>query len=126
MFGKYRFLKTRNGRTNFARVAFESEQSVDWEVIYPDKEHIDYCYWDDIAYCKKDIEIGIGIAKEAHEALSEEFFRIALTLLHINFVDFTPDTVQCAAAIAAWKSFGHSEDEVEIVREDDMWKVVFP
>ena len=118
MMAEYRFLR-KHGGFFFAKVAVESTLDASWSTS--------------LAPTVKDLPPGYGQAllRGLSLAVAEQSrrkgpsYQVVVTNLLESAADTTPEVVECTAAVAAWKSFGNREEEVEIAFEDGRWKASF-
>ena len=119
MTGRYRLLRTRAGITSFATVTVVStpEQAlrISWDASLADLQRIYGPF----------VQEGVEAAFRQHLKLGGDPQAVRVTDLAETAVDTKPDAVRCAASIAAWKSWGHSETEVTLTNDQGEWVVVF-
>lgn len=120
MRGEYKFVRTRGGVLGFAIVTLESEPSVTWRVVWHDEDQLTALR----APFGSAVESGIKAAAEAHERSGGVPQRVEILAIGHNPADTRPDAVSCAAAIAAWKAWGHDPAQAQ-VEYTDGWKVAF-
>jgi hypothetical protein len=119
MKAEHRFLRTRDGITRFARVTLSSEPAKSLEIHFaPSLGGLLSAYHDAL-------RAGISAAASQHEKLGGQWHRIHLVALAESAVDTSPDAVYCAAAVAAWKSFGRDEGDALVSFADGQWVVSF-
>lgn len=118
MKAEYRFLRTHQGRTAFAKIGVEAEIAEDWNIsvrIAPE----------DIELFAGAIVNGVAIAIRQQERVQDVRYQIVVTSLLHTISDTTLDAVECAAAVATWKSLGGTEDDAFITFENERWCVTF-
>ena len=118
MLGEYRFLRTRGG-TKFARVRVRSEADAAWNVSFEAAVGPFPVRWSDA------IREGIDHAVAHHERLGGHAHRVIVEEVQATTSDTTEDALSCAAAIAAWKSWGRDEESVRLAVAGDQWSVTF-
>lgn len=117
MIGEYRFLRTRDGITRFAKVTVEAEPGDEWKTSFDDS-------LGDLAGRYGDvINEGICLAQERQTRLLGQRYHVQILSVVESLVDTSMDAVRCAAAAAAWKSFGHDESEISISFREGQWIV---
>lgn len=119
MTGEHRFLRTRNGITVFARVRLTSRLGEHWTtIVSPELGRLRDIY-------EPALRAGIDLAADAHMQRGVQPQVVEVVDLGHSFVDTTLDAVKCAAALAAWKAWGHLESEATIVFADGEWSIMF-
>lgn len=119
MKAEYRFLRTRNGITRFARVAVLAESAEAWSVeLGRSLGEVAGLYGDAL-------QEGIMTAAKEYEKIGGRCHRMVAESLVETASDTSPDAVRCAAAVAAWKSFGRDESEAVVSFGSNGWKVEF-
>ena len=118
MIAEYQFMKSLGG-TRFARVTVESAPADSWTVI-----------WDDSADPMWRRLFGAAIESGVNQAIAEARgcgcgpFAVRIVQVVSVAVDATEDAMTCAAAMAAWKSWGGNEAAVQFFH-DGNWTVKF-
>lgn len=108
-----------NGVTSFAVVEVSSRPSDERMIVWgAATSHLKEMY--DTA-----VDQGVEVAAQEHERRGGQPQRVEVVSLTDNPADTRPDAVACAAAIAAWKSWGHPEGDASVVFEEGAWKVAF-
>ncbi len=115
----YRFLRTFAGQTRFAKATVVSVASHTWSVeLSKQVGELAPLY-------------GSAIASGVERAVAEQNRRKQppYTVSVLNIVespaDTSADAIECAVAVAAWKSFGGEEQDISIDFEEGRWKVSF-
>ena len=120
MTGEYRFMRTRGGVTAFALVRVESSPNDVWVTVFgPQLEIVQSRY-------REALRSGIELAAGAHTRRGGVPQLVEVTALEDSVVDTRSDAVKCAAALAAWKSWNHSEVEGTVEFAGGEWNVGFP
>jgi hypothetical protein len=120
MKGGYRFLRTREGITGFAKVEVSSRPSDKWAISW--SVGLD----EQMAIYGETVTEAVMAAAAGHERLGGGRHSVQVDLLIESAVDTKADAVFCAAAIAAWKSWGRAEEDVSIAYVNGRWRVEFP
>jgi hypothetical protein len=120
MRGEHKFVRTRGGILGFALVTLESEPSVTWQVVWHDEQELTALR----APFESAVDSGIKIAAAAHELRGGAPQRVEILAIGHNPADTRPDAVTCAAAIAAWKSWGQDPAQAQVEYLDG-WTVAF-
>jgi hypothetical protein len=116
---EYRFLRTRDGLTWFADVTVVSAEASAWSITRSDAiQELEPVYGEAI-------ERGLALAMAEQQRRNGPSFAIAVSRLIEAVVDTSADVVECAVAVAAWKSFGNEEREVSIDFEEGRWTASF-
>ena len=115
----FRFLRTRNGVTRFAAVTLTANDAEVWSV------GIDASMADAVDRHGDPLRDGVLIAAKAHERLGGRRHSVVIEALEETVVDTSPDAVRCAAAMAAWKSFGRDESNAHISYGPNGWEIHF-
>jgi hypothetical protein len=115
----YRFFRVKNGISSFAIVEVSSRPSTKYDV-----------FWCTSALSLKEIyapavEEGIKLAADEHQKRGGQPQIVEIESIVEVLSDTQPDAVRCAAALAAWKSWGYSETEVSVVFDRGVWNVLF-
>jgi hypothetical protein len=118
MMGEYRFLRTRAG-TRFAKVTVVSTASPAWNTALSDS------VGELAALYGQAIQNGLHLAVGAQNRRKGQPYTILVTYLIETVVDTSPDAVECAVAVATWKSFAEAEHEVSIRSEGGRWTAAF-
>lgn len=119
MKGESRFFRTRGGLVAYAQVAVFSEPAAASTIEWPAKLETMKRVWG------QDVERGIQLAAAAREKRGGGCHRIHVEQVVDIPADTKPDAMTCAAAIAAWKSWGGSEDDLSVTHDDGTWRVQF-
>src|SRR5262245_20965150 len=116
---EYRFMRTRDGITAFAMIVVESNPSEEWKVSFSES----------LGALKElyglAIEAGVKLAAEFHDKSGGTPQSVEIVSLTETASDTKSDAVMCAAALAAWKSWGHDENAVRVEYRNG-WSVAFP
>jgi hypothetical protein len=119
MKAEYKFLRTRDGTTSFAKIDLVSEPSPAWGVTWSSSiVHAKSTFGDAV-------ERGIRVAASAHEKAGGAPQSVEVVALADTVSDTRTDAVVCAAALAAWSSWGHPESDVIVAYQDGEWRVLF-
>lgn len=119
MIGDYRFLRTRDGVTAFAHVRVKSQRNETWTLVWNEGlAALEGIYG-------PAVKAGVDLAAREHTKRGGEPQRVEVMSLMETAVDTRPDAVTCAAALAAWKSWDHSESETSVIFDDGRWEVLF-
>lgn len=121
MRGDYRFMKSRNGILGFAAVSVESEPSTRWDIRWSDEADLQALRH----VFGAAVEEGVRLAAVDHEKAGGAPQRVEILALGHNPADTRPDAVRCAAAVAAWKPWGHDDATARFQHEAE-WAVTFP
>jgi hypothetical protein len=119
LIAEHRFMRTRNGAVRFARVTISSEVAPEWSVSISgalDALQADY---------GEAIGRGVSLAVAEQTRRAGRSHRIEVLALVETLSDTTIDAVECAAAIAAWKSFGGEAGQATEYFEAGRWSVKF-
>lgn len=68
---------------------------------------------------------GVHLAIAEQSRRLGQFYSIVVTGLVETAGDTSPDVVECAVAVATWKSFGGDERDVSIRFDAGRWKATF-
>jgi hypothetical protein len=115
----YRFLETVEGATRFAKVTLQSEASPQWKVTLTGLPHTMQELYGDA------IRQGLNTAMAEQDRHQGPRYHVTVTELVETTVDTTVDAVECAATIAAWKSFDGKEDAISLLFVDGHWVTQF-
>ena len=116
---QYRFMRTRGGVTKFARITLVSSPAEEWDLWFgPAAEELGASH-------EAAVRSGIAAATRRQDSLGGPRHRIEIEALEQTLADASIDAIECAAAIAAWMSFGHDEADVSVVHAADRWQVAF-
>lgn len=119
MIAEYRFLRTRNGATWFAHVTIVSAEASAWSSTRSDAvEELEPVYG-------HAIQRGLALAMAEQKRRNGPSFAIAVSRLIEAVADTSADVVECAVAVAAWKSFGNEGREVSLDFQDGRWMASF-
>lgn len=121
MRGEHKFVRTHEGVLGFALVSVDSQPSQSWEIVWQDADHLAPLR----SVFGAAVETGVRLAATAHETLGGSPQRVEILSLGHNPADTRSDAVICAAALAAWKAWGHSPSQAHIAY-DGGWTVAFP
>lgn len=116
---EYRFLRTRDGATTFAKVCVVAAASETWSIA------LDETVRRAAAVYRDAVVAGLKIAMEEQDKRKGHRFSVVATDLTETAADTTADAVECAAVVAAWKSFGGEEDDILLRYSDRGWKACF-
>lgn len=116
---EYRFLQTRNGAVTFAKISVVSSASEAWVVVMGEAVKVA-----EVAYGQAILD-GLKIAMEEQDKRNGPRFSIVVNELVETVADTTADAVECAAAVAAWKSFGGEEDDIVLRFGGGRWQAFF-
>ena len=119
MKAEFRFLRTHGGVTRFARVAVVSELAEGWTIT------LSYAPEEPAPIHGDAVREGISRATAEQERLKGPRYRIDVHALAESVVDTSADAVECAATVAAWKSFGRDEAAAVVYFGDGRWRVRF-
>jgi hypothetical protein len=117
--GDYRFLRSRGGVTSFALVGIQSRPGATWQI-----------HWDGRLAALSNV-YGAAVRQGVMAAAHEHEFRggspqtVDVVSLIETASDTRPDAVECAAALAAWTTWGHPEAEARVEWLHGRWKVSF-
>lgn len=119
MIAEYRFLRTRAGATRFAHVTVISAEASAWSSTRSDAvQSLEPGYG-------QAIQSGLALAIAEQKRRNGRSFAITVTRLVETVVDTSADVVECAVAVATWKSFGNEERDVSLDFEGGRWKATF-
>ena len=119
MRAEYRFLKTREGVTRYAKVAVASTPSTIWEFSFAET------LGEVASIHDHAIRRGLSLAAAEHERRGGSPHRIDVHEVSETIVDSTSDSIECAAAGAAWKSLGGNERDISMTFRDGRWHIEF-
>lgn len=112
----YKFIRHGRRISAYARVVLESTPAAESAVVWaPELSGYRKIYG-------VQVEEGIRAALTAAGGA----WLVTVELIHDAPADTMPDHVRCAAALAAWTSFGHSDSEVLVEERGETWSVSFP
>ena len=112
-------MKSRNGAIRFARVTISSEVAPQWSVSLSgalDSLQAEY---------GEAIRRGVSLALAEKTSRGGQNYRIEVVKLEATLSDTTNDAVECAAAIATWKSVGGEAGQFFEYFEAGRWSVKF-
>jgi hypothetical protein len=116
---QFNFLRVKDGRTYFARVAVASDLAIEGVRLSanagsqnPDTAES----WLEAA------RLGAGAALNAHIGLEGGKIGLTVTSVLGTEVDTSSNTVEIAAFCASWEALGHSDSEL-ILEFDHQWRV---
>lgn len=116
---EYRFSRTRDGVTRFAEATVVSTVSQTWETAFSSAvKELNALYG-------QAIRNGVDLAIAEQNRREGPSYTVVVTSLVETVVDTSPDAVECAVAVAAWKSFGKDDQDVSIRFDGGLWKVSF-
>jgi len=119
MIGTYRFLRTRNGVTAFARVELEATPDEQWTLEWsPAARELRAEY-------EEDVWAGVESARSAHESRGGGPARMVVLRVIESPVDTTSDAMTCAAAKAAWAALGQDQNRARLRHDGVRWIVDF-
>jgi hypothetical protein len=120
MFSEYKFLRTKNGITSYAKIVVISRPTIMWQISWNPKLPKYYLG-----------EYG-SVIKQATEFVLDEHTKrngtpqgIEIAALEDSVVDTKHDAVLCAAVMAIWKSLGYFEGDINFVFDEGQWKPAF-
>jgi hypothetical protein len=116
---EHKFLRTKNGVTSFAAVGVSSRPSDELTIVWSDAASGLRGAYETAA------EEGVQLAAREHQRRGGQPQSVEIASIVETPVDTRSDAVRCAAALAAWKSWGHLEAEASVMFEDGAWKVTF-
>lgn len=133
MTGHYRFLRTKGGRSYFARVGVEIQaggeeiEVVDGlpEATNPDKGEVNRHsapHW--VVAALEGIRTSLDHARQS--GVLTTGYRAVLDELVGSVVDTREDVVRCAAGLAVWEALGLPDLSPEAEFDGQKWKLVFP
>ncbi len=111
----YRFLETRGG-ARFAKASVVSTPSETWSCVL------------DASVCAVHapaVRQGLALAIAEQDRRGGQKYAVVVTALLETAADTTSDAVECAVALAAWKSFGAGEEDVSVHFDAGTWRPVF-
>lgn len=116
---EHKFFRVKHGIASFAVVGVSSHPSAAHTIS-----------WSESASGLRSaygsaVEKGVRIAATEHERRNGPPHAVEIISIADAPADTKPDAVTCAAALAAWKSWGHAEAEAVVVFEDGEWRVTF-
>ena len=112
MISEYKFLKTKKGKTYFAKIKLSTISDEVTEIQWPE-------YLNDIKkFYFKEVEDGIKYAFSIYRQRENKHICIEIKEVVVSNVDTTPEVVYCTAFIATWKALGGNENEIEIIYDD--------
>jgi hypothetical protein len=116
---RYKFFRVNGGLCSFAEVELRSTPSDAWRIDWtPGLEALKKLYGDAV-------EQGLEAAARAHQALGGTPRVTEILALVHTYVDTQPAAVECATAIAAWREWGHPEEDCQEAFNDGRWRVSF-
>ena len=119
MFGDYKFVRTKNGKTSFAKIAVISTPNSAWQISWsPELPNYFSSEYDSA------IRQAIEFISDEHKKRNGTPRNIEMNLFEDSVVDTNLDAVMCAAAMAIWKSLGYLESEIEFIF-DERWQPTF-
>lgn len=119
MMAEYRFLRTHQGVTRFAKVTVVSIASSCWSIVLSDAvRELGAVYGDAI-------QSGLSLAIAEQNQRGGQQYAITVTEIVETAVDTSTDAVECAAVVAAWKSFEEKEQDISIRFDGVRWKATF-
>lgn len=116
---EYRFLRTQDGVTRFARATVVSTESTAWSTA------VDEAVEELGSVFGHAIQSGLDLAVAAQNQRKGPRHTVVVMSLVETAVDTSPDAVECAVAVATWKSFGGDEHDVSITFDGGRWKASF-
>ncbi len=134
MIAEYKFLRSHNRITGFAKVIVNSVESDAWEIVWTlSASLLEPAYGERTAATMphlereygRDVQVGIELAAQEHKRRGGTPQRVEVLALIETLVDTTPDATACAAAMATWLSWGCDQADAEVVVEDERWQVRF-
>jgi hypothetical protein len=118
MRAEHKFLRVRDGIAAFARVAVDSTPADEWSVTLGGAAATAAD-----AYARA-LHSGVALAVAQQEALQGARHRVVVVeFVGPSLVDERFDATECAAAIAAWTSFGNREEDIAVLSTDGRWTV---
>jgi hypothetical protein len=124
MSGEHKILRAvPDGRVFFAKVGVESNPSSTWNVVWG----ADVCGTLPpltLIY-REAVERGVMLAASRQDDLGEASYEVKIVTVLWTISDTRADVLTCAAALAAWKSWGHLESDASLSFADDQWAISF-
>lgn len=118
--GDHKILQSvSDGRIFFAKVGVVSSPSNVWTIVWSADLNELYHVYRDAA------EQGVRLAAARQDDLGGASYEVEIVSVLETPSDTRADVVTCAAAMAAWKSWGHLESEASLSFEDDQWRISF-
>ena len=115
----YRFLRTHDGVTRFARVTVVATESEAWSTaLSEDVRQLGAVYG-------QAIQEGLALAIAEQNRQNGQKFAIVVTSLLETAIDTSTDAIECAVAVATWKSFGEEKRDVTISFAGGRWSAAF-
>jgi hypothetical protein len=119
MIGRYKFLRMSSKTAAFADVTVHSMPaevaSIRWR--------------DELTFLRnvygEATESGVTQAQEEYRRRGGAQQLVEIVEVVWTASDTSPNSMQVAATIAAWKSWGGTEADVNIVRQGNQWRAVF-
>jgi hypothetical protein len=116
---EYRFLRTRDGATRFAKVTVVSTEASAWSTTLSEGlQELGAVYG-------QAIQNGLSLVIAEQNRQNGQAYAIVVTGLIETAADTSPDVVECAVAVATWKSFGKDERDMSIGFDGGRWKATF-
>src|SRR5262249_13525829 len=119
MTSTYRFMRTHNGVTAYAKISMTSHVSDSWKLSWNGP------ILDIEGIYGHAVQMGFQLAAVEHEKRGGMPQHVTLTALVESATDTKPDAVRCATTLAAWEAWGHSSAETKVVFDQHEWVVIF-
>jgi hypothetical protein len=120
MTGDHKFVQTKDGVLGFAVVSLDSHPNERWEVAWHDDDQLEALR----RVFGPAVEAGIRLAAAAHDKHGGPPQMVEVLSIGHNPADTRSDAVVCAAAMAAWKSWGHDPNLASVEYEQG-WRISF-
>lgn len=116
---EFRFLRVIGGVTRFAKATVAAEAASEWQTVQSENvRSLARVYGDAV-------ERGVNAAVAAHRSGGGSPYRVHVLEIIESAVDTSADVVECAVAVATWKSFGHEEARALLEAASGTWAVRF-
>lgn len=135
MLGEFKFLKSKEGRTNFAKVTVRVTKSEEKNCVIAnigekvDWERGEVNMTSDPAWVKAALE---GASEALHFAERSrrinDHYLVEITRVVGLLVDTKEDAVKCAAALATWQCLfpGNPECQIKFDNDSKKWTIQYP
>lgn len=116
---EFRFLRVIGGVTRFAKATVAAEAASEWRTVQSENVRSLAGVYGDA------IDRGVNAAIRAHSSQGGAPYRVHVLEIIESAVDTSVDVVECAVAVATWKSFGHDEADAVLEALSGTWGVRF-
>lgn len=116
---EFRFLRVIGGVTRFAKATVAAEPANEWRIGQSENVRLLARVYGDA------IDRGINAAITAHSSRGGAPYRVHVLEVIESAVDTSADAVECAVAVATWKSFGRDEADAVLEALSGTWGVRF-